>query len=177
MSQQVFTLPDGRPWALPPFVMSPDEASERDRLLASRYFLVKQGSLGEVFRCRECKGKHAYFTLRCIDRPFSGVAEGLWAYYQTLGTPQAIARMTPVERERLARIKRMFGEATPDLDLAASHPETARALGIEERDIFKGARPMGVLEEIPRALAQRYVDLVNTKLPIDARLRLPGLTG
>lgn len=172
---QTFTLPDGRAWALPEFVRPPAEAAERDRLLAGRYFLVRQGSLGEIFRCGQCNGKHPYFTLRCVERPFSGVAEGLWAYYQTAGTPQALARMTPAERRQFHQIMRLFGQSTPSPDLATSHPETARALAIPERDIFKGAHPMGVLEEIPQALAQRYVDLINMKLPIDARLRLPGL--
>ncbi len=176
MSQQTIRASDGRLWTLPAFVRSPEEAAERDRLLAGRYFLVRQGSLGEIFRCRECKGKHQFLTLRCCDRPFSGVAEGLWAYLETAGTPQAFARMTPEEQARLAQIRRLFGDPTSIPDLATSHPEMARALDVGARDILRGMVPLGIIEEIPRALAQRYQDRINLRLPAAAWLRLPGLT-
>jgi hypothetical protein len=126
---QTIVASDGRLWTLPDFVRPPDEAEERDRLLAQRYFLVRQGSLGEIFRCRECKGKHSYLTLRCVERPFSGTG----------------------------------------------HPLLARAQAVAERDILLGGLPLGMLEEIPASLAQRYVTRINSRLPLDARLILPGL--
>jgi hypothetical protein len=172
MSQSI-RASDGQVWTLPPFIKTPQEAAERDQLLAGRYFLVKQGSLGEIFRCRHCHGKHLYLSLACCERPFSGMAEGLWAYYEVAGTPQAFARMTPAERRRLETVRRLFD--LNGTDLSTSHPETARALAVDELDIFKGAYPLGILEEIPHSLAQRYQDRINMRLPIDARLSLPGL--
>lgn len=173
MAQQIVAS-DGRLWTLPEFITSPADAAERDRLLAQRYFLVRQGSLGEIFRCGLCRGKHEYLTLRCVERPFSGVAEGLWGFFQVAGTPQALTRMRPDERAIVTRLTRIFGPSTPDL--TTSHPEMARSLGVADRDILRGTVPLGILEEIPAALAQRYQDRINLSLPIDARLRLPGLT-
>jgi hypothetical protein len=172
---QTIVASDGRLWTLPDFVRPPDEAEERDRLLAQRYFLVRQGSLGEIFRCRECKGKHSYLTLRCVERPFSGIAQGLWAYYQTAGRPGALARMTPAERKRIAQVSRLFAVTSGLPDLATGHPLLARAQAVAERDILLGGLPLGMLEEIPASLAQRYVTRINSRLPLDARLILPGL--
>jgi hypothetical protein len=176
MPQQTFTLPDGRAWALPEFVRTPAEAAERDRLLAGRFYLVRQGSLGEIFRCGRCKNRHTYLTLMCIEQPFSGITEGLWAYYQAAGTPQAFLRMTPDEQRRVESVRRFLGPSAGLPDLSAGHPQFARGLSVDERDIEVGAVPMGVLEEIPASLAQRFVDRINGQLPIDARLSLPGLT-
>lgn len=175
MTQQTIRASDGQLWTLPAFVRPPAEIAERDRLLASRYFLCRQGSLGEIFRCRRCNGRHQHLSLMCISRPFSGVAEGLWGYLQAAGTPQAMARMTPAERATVERITRLFGSPAPAVDLATSHPEMARSIGVAERDIFRGSVPLGILEEIPASLAQRYVTHINSRLPLDARLILPGL--
>jgi hypothetical protein len=171
---QTIRASDGQVWTLPEFIMSPQEAAERDGLLASRFFLVRQGSLGEIFRCGECKGRHAYLTLRCCERPFSGIAEGLWGYLKVAGTPQAFARMTAEERARVERITRLFGEAADQPDLSSSHPEMARAIGVGERDIFRGTVPLGILEEIPASLAQRYQSRINAR-GCRPKLALPGL--
>jgi hypothetical protein len=166
---------DGQIWTVPPFVMSPAEAAERDQLLRCRYFLVRQGSLGEIFRCRRCQVKHAYMTLMCVERPFSGVAEGLWAYFQTVGTPEAVARMTPAERVRLNQVKGLFappGDPLPDL--ATVHPRFARGMRVGERDAQAAAVPLGILDEIPASLAQRFVSRINAR-GIKPPLVLPGL--
>lgn len=173
MSQSI-RASDGQVWTLPPFIMSPDEAAERDRLLMGRFFLVRQGSLGEIFRCTRCNGKHGFLTLACIERPFSGVAEGLWGYLKVAGAPQAFARMTPDERLRLERVMRMFGAAAQQPDLSTSHPEWARSLGVAERDIFRGAVPLGILDEIPASLAQRFQSRINAR-GLRPKLALPGL--
>jgi hypothetical protein len=172
---QTIVASDGRLWTLPDFVRPPAEAEERDRLLLERYFLVRQGSLGEIFRCGRCKGKHSYLSLMCVERPFSGIAQGLWAYYQTAGRPAAMARMTPAERKRVARVSRLFAATSGLPDLATGHPLLARAQAVAERDILLGGVPLGMLEEIPASLAQCYVTLINSYLPLDARLILPGL--
>lgn len=172
---QTIQHPDGRVFVVPPFIMSPQETAERDRLLAARFFLVRQGSLGEIFRCKRCNVKHAYMTLMCVERPFSGVAEGLWAYFQTMGTPQAMASMTSGERRRVQHVKQLFGPAGAALpDLATLHPQFARGMRVSERDVQSAAIPLGILEEVPNALAQRFQDRINGK-GLRPKLALPGL--
>lgn len=174
MSQQI-RASDGQLWIVPSFVMSPEETAERDKLLAARYFLVRQGSLGEIFRCKRCNVRHAYMTLMCVERPFSGIAEGLWAYFQTVGTPEALARMTTAERRRLGQVTAFFAPPGNDLpDLATLHPRFARGMRVPERDALTGAVPLGILDEIPRSLAQRYVTQINTR-GLKPPLVLPGL--
>ena len=173
---QTIVASDGRLWTLPEFVRSPEEAAEQDRLLAAKFFLVRQGSLGEIFRCVRCHQKHQFLTLACCERPFSGATQGLWAYLSVAGTPQAIARMTLNERARYELIRRLFNDPQPVPDLSTSHPQMARSLAVGEHDVLRGAVPLGILEEIPRALAQRFQDRVNLRLPAAARLSVPGLT-
>jgi hypothetical protein len=173
---QTIQHPNGQVWTVPPFIMSPAEAAERDQLLAGRYFLVRQGSLGEIFRCRRCNRKHGYMTLMCVERPFSGIAEGLWAYFQTVGTPEALKRMTPAEKRRLGQVTRYFappGDVLPDI--ATLHPRFARGMRVPERDALTGAVPLGILDEIPASLAQRYVTRINAA-GLKPPLVLPGLT-
>lgn len=173
---QTIRHPNGQLWTVPPFIMSPAEAAERDRLLAARYFLVKQGTLGEIFRCRRCNVRHGYMTLMCVERPFSGIAEGLWAYFQTVGTPEALKQMNRDERVRLNQVKALFappGAALPDI--ATLHPRFARGMRVSERDAQTGAVPLGILEPIPASLAQRYVARINAA-GLKPPLMLPGLT-
>ena len=69
-------------WALPPeiserfwgrcWIFTPAELKERDRIIASRWFLV-QNERRE--RCKRCRSVHPYLTVFCIDRPFNGFSE------------------------------------------------------------------------------------------------------
>lgn len=174
MPQQSIVASDGRLWTLPEFIRTPDEMAERDALLAGRFFLVRQGSLGELFRCSRCQMKHTYLSLMCVERPFSGVAEGLWAYYQTAGTPQARARLTQAERRRLDQVQRLLRPTAGLPDLAASHPQFARGLAVAEGDIEMGGVPLGILEEIPASLAQRFQSRINAR-GCRPKLALPTL--
>lgn len=171
---QTIVASDGQLWTLPDFIKSPEEAAERDTLLSLRFFLVRQGSLGEIFRCKECNGKHQFFSLRCCERPFSGIAEGLWAYTQAAGTPEALRRMTPAEKRQVANAKRLLGTAATLPDLASSHPQFARGIGVAERDLQLAAMPLGILEEVPASLAQRFQDRINLR-GLKPPLALPGL--
>jgi hypothetical protein len=120
--------------------------------------------------------KHGYMTLMCVERPFSGIAEGLWAYFQTVGTPEALKRMTPAEKRRLDQVTRYFappGDVLPDI--ATLHPRFARGMRVPERDALTGAVPLGILDEIPASLAQRYVTRINAA-GLKPPLVLPGLT-
>jgi hypothetical protein len=84
--------------------------------------------------------------------------------------------MKPEEQRRVESVRRLLGPSDGLPDLSTGHPAMARAQAVGERDLQVGAVPMGILEEIPASLAQRFVTRINMQIPIDARLRLPGLT-
>lgn len=156
---------------------TPEQIAERERILASRYFLVRQGSLGEIFRCRECKQKHPYLTLRCVEQPFSGAEGGLLAYYKVLGRPGAVQQMTPAERARLRQIGRIVDMVGTLPEIGAGHPDLARraayANALGERDALIGSVSLGILEPIPQALAQKLLDRINLR---GGHLTVPGLS-
>jgi hypothetical protein len=150
-----------------PVIMTPDEMRERERLLRGRYFLVRQGTLGEIMKCKRCGGKHAYLTLACIERPFSGITAGVYAYYRTQPALGMTGRsqLSHAEQERLAAMDRIFGKRP---DLATSHSEMARKLNQEdgagkEGDLNLGGVALGVLEPISPVKAQQLVDAINTR--------------
>ena len=147
--------------------------ARRDRLLASRFFLVRIGGnagLGEAWRCRNCGGRHRYLTSLCVERPFDGLAGGLFGYWRTVGATGAEAFLTPAQRTRLERIGAALGGA----DLARSHPETARALAVRPGDLDLGALALGVLEPIDARRAADLVRRINRRAGRDV-LSLPGL--
>ncbi len=157
-------------------ILSPEQAAERDRILTARYFLVRQGSLGEVFRCRECGQKHPYLTLRCVEQPFSGIEGGLYAFYRVMGRPDVLGRVTAEERRRVAKIRRLFRPVVDLPDMTTAHSSianfTARQDHLGERDAQIGAVALGILEPIPRSLAQRYLSRINMR---GGNLTVPGL--
>lgn len=153
-----------------------EHLAERQRILSSRFFLVRQGSLGEIFRCGLCKQKHAYLTLRCVEQPFSGAEGGLVAYYKVLGRTGAMERMTPAERARLRQVGRLVNAMGALPEIGLSHPDMARqaTLGsaLTDRDALIGSVALGVLEPIPKTLAQRLLDRINGR---GGKLTVPGL--
>lgn len=155
---------------------TPEQIAERERILGERFFLVRQGSLGEIFRCKRCNGKHQHLTLMCIEQPFSGAEGGLLAYYTVLGRPGVIQRMTPDERARFRRMRRLFRPVADLPEIGAGHPalarEAAHANALGDRDALIGSMALGVLEPIPRSLAQRLLDRINLR---NGRLTVPGL--
>jgi hypothetical protein len=155
-----------------------DEAArmqaERDRILASRFFLVRirgNSGMGDVLRCRGCGGRHQYLTLACISQPFSGLTGGLFAYYHTLGVSGAVEALSPAQRARVQHIARVLNGQP---DLASSHPRTARGIATAERDMDLGAVSLGVLEPVSRAEARRLVQRINGT-GLQPPLILPGL--
>lgn len=154
-----------------------EQIAERDRIMASRFFLVRQGSLGEIFRCGLCKGKHAYLTLRCVEQPFSGAEGGLLAYYKVLGRPGAVQQMTRAERARLKQIGKIVEMVGDIPEIGAGHPDMARqaayANALGERDAMIGSVALGILEPIPPALAQRLLSRINGR---GGKLTVPGLS-
>lgn len=168
--------PDGRPIIIPPFIQSPEQVAERDAILRGEFFLVRQGTLGELFKCTRCNRKHVYLSLMCIERPFSGVTGGLWAFFKAFGDPQTVARMQPAERRRMAQLRQLIDDDQVIPDLSTSHPQLARSIHVGERDAQIGAVALGVLEPIPPTLARRLQSRINAA-GIKPPLELPGLEG
>jgi hypothetical protein len=147
---------------------------ERQRLLAAKFYLVKtsgNGGLGEGLRCRNCSGRHRYLTLRCVEQPFDGLSQGVYAYLKVAGDTGAVAYMNPAQRARYDAAGQLFG---PLADLATSHPQTARRFQGDERDLDVAAVALGILDPISKAMAQRLADRINLR---GARppFTLPGL--
>lgn len=174
-------LPD---WELGEFETAEKLQAEIDRIKAGRFFLVKIAGNGDVWRCRNCGGKHRYFTLLCVEQPFSGLTDGLHAYWRTVGVHAAKDLLPPTERRRLEQIERLVLGDLPDLSV--SHPLLARTVGTGLRDIDVGAftftatdetpasLALGRLEPISRAAARQLVERINAK-GLKPPLMVPGL--
>ncbi len=147
-----------------------EQIKERDRLLASQYFLVKMAGEGEVPRCRGCGGKHRYLTLGCIEQPFSGLTHGVYAYWYSMGASGAVHYLSFKQRIQYDRMSKLF----KGRDLASSHPQMAAKLGLSEGDAIMGGLALGVLEPISKRVAQQLQTRINSK-GIWPPLRLPGL--
>lgn len=133
-------LPSGQPAAGPRIVTAKDGAPTVDgmmtrsqwnqlqAILNSQWCLFRNdgGQLGERAPCRwhqedpyglpgpfDKPVTHSYFTYRCIERPFRGLTEGLWAAYRV------------ASEGRRGSIMRVL-DALPNF--ADAHPETARGL-------------------------------------------------
>lgn len=172
------------PITLPPLarlLLTQAQQRERTRLLMGRYFLVNMrlGNLGEIFRCSRCNGKHERLTRYCIERPFSGLLGGLYAYTSTLDAARNLDMLPPEHRARVEALRTLFGAT----DLGAHHPQLARQLAHDptrpsgEVDLDLGMIALGVLERISPGDAQRLLDRINHRaglysLPL---VTVPGL--
>jgi hypothetical protein len=163
---------------LPWFIPTAEQIAERDRILRGQFFLVRtrgNSGIGETLRCSRCKGQHNYLTLLCVERPFSGLTGGIFAYYRTMGASGAVEFLTPVQRARFERAAQLLSEELGDvLDFGAVHPRTAAELGVPERDAELGAIALGILEPISKERARRYVDRINAR-GCRPKLEVPGL--
>lgn len=157
-----------------PDIMTPDEMREYERVLKSRFFLVRQGALGERMICRRkdargtviggCGGTHTYITFMCIERPFSGLAPGLYARWRT--SPALFRNdLSPDEQSRLERLDRFFG---PQKDFRTSHPRLAQSMSLDDRDGDIGKLAVGILEPITRQKAEQLVIAINRRAGRDA---------
>jgi hypothetical protein len=143
----------------------PDTEANRQLqiLLSSIHFIVIQGdAFGERLRCVECGGRHNYITLKCIPKPITGLANGLYAYYRAAKDSGVEKNLSPQERHRLIQIEQVL-QAMPDL--ANVHPELARKLvqDIGPRDMQIGAVSLGVLEPISPTQARKFANDINSK--------------
>lgn len=147
---------------IPWWVTSPEQEKEKQKLLEGQFFILRQGELGEVFKCTRCGGKHRYFTLMCIERPFDGLKEGLQAYYHHVGKHGSEKFLSTLEYQRYEEIHRVvsrFGSS----DLAGSHPQYARGLQTGDDDYDIGSVALGLLEPITRAKATALAWNINAR--------------
>ncbi len=152
-------------------IPSKAEIEERDRILASQYFLVKQGSLGEILRCKRCGAKHPYLTLMCVEQPFSGITDGIWGYCHAGIKTSSYTHLAPDKRARFERIAAALGP-----NLADAHPELVRSMNIAETDVDSVSFALGVLEPITKMKAQQLVWRINAK-GLRPPLIVPGIRG
>lgn len=156
------------PWWMP----SPEAQAERERIFESQYFLVRTKGNGDVWKCRNCGAKHEFLTLRCVSQPFNGTSHGLFAWYRVTGIHGAEAYLSPAQRARYDRLAEMFGDQPPDL--ATSHPEMARKLATDERDMDRYTLSLGLLEPLTKQRAQQFANAINAR-GVRPRFTLPGL--
>lgn len=165
--------PEAPEIALPWFYPSEETEAEQERILKSRFFLVRIAGNGDVWRCGRCGGKHEYLTLMCVPQPFSGLSRGLFAYWKTVGAHGAEQHLPPAERSRLKDLDRMFAATNGLPDLATSHPETVRSLQVAERDadigaysfvaVKPGPTALGLVEPIARVRALKLAERINLR--------------
>lgn len=136
---------------------------EQDNILSHMYFLVKQGDVfGERLICRECGARHDYITLRCVYKPITGLANGLYAYYRAIKDHQLEGDLSPGNQARFAEIQAALQNMP---DLATVHPSLARKLAADlgPSDLQLGALSLGILEGISPTEAHRLADKINEK--------------
>lgn len=172
-------VPERNGFTLPAWMLTHEQIRERERILRGRFFLVRTAGLGERWRCRNCGGHHRYLTDLCVERPWNGLTQGLYAYVKTIGAFGAERYLDPAARARVGMIRHMLGSVGDAPDLASSHPRLAQSLGTATRDAdlaaftFTATEPsevaLGLVEPISREKAARLVARIN------ARGRKPAL--
>lgn len=153
---------------------TPEQAAEMDaekrQLAANQFFLVRISGQWDRWRCRNCHSHHPYLTLRCIEQPFSGLTGGLYAVWKAVGAHEVLPTLSPAQRAKFDRVAGLFS----GVDLASSHPRTARGLAVAETDADLGAIALGILTPVSKAHAQALLDRINVYLRADP-LKVPGL--
>jgi hypothetical protein len=176
------TLPDGRVIVCPRWAPSPEVLKAREDVLRNTFFLVNisgNNGLGELWRCKNCHGRHRYLTSGCIERPFSGLDGVLSVMWQQAGDLAAV-RALGTDETGAARVGQMIAREVMKLpDLATSHPEMARRRAREQQlsafDIEMAGLPIGTAEQIPKSYAQKLLDRINATRPSAGRLQIEGL--
>lgn len=143
------------------FQPSDETLREQELILANMFFLVRQGdAFGERLKCVECGNRHDYITLKCIEKPITGIANGLYAYYRAIKDHHLEAELPPSQQSRLAEIQQMLQNMP---DLGKVHPELARKVvqQIGPSDLQLGAVSLGLLEPISPTEARRKADKIN----------------
>jgi hypothetical protein len=133
-----------------------------DKVRNSKFFLFKNdgGFVGERAKCHRvmpngttwgCGRKHMYFTYMCIDRPYRGLEDGLWAVYR--------ACSDSAKRSSLLRTISHLP------DLSESHPQTARILEPDEDGEIWYSTLLSLPEPISAERAKRLAEQINAANP------------
>lgn len=148
---------------LPQWLPSRKERREAERALAQKYFLVRiAGNSGyDKMRCTRCGVLHTYLTLMCKPQPFNGASRGIHLYFRQLGVAGAEKHLDPLQKARVKTFEELLGPFGKVPDLSTSHPETARKMQVSMRDGDSVSVEIGELEEIPKTLAQKFLDDIN----------------
>lgn len=157
---------------IPWFVISPEQEEAKKKLLKNQFFLLRQGELGEISKCRRCGKKERYFTLMCVERPFDGLRQGLLAYYHHVGKNGGQRYLSSVELQRFEEIQKIVVQGRADI--GTSHPQFARTLGTGDDDFDIGAVSLGLLEPITRQKAESLAWNINLR-GIKPPFKLEGL--
>lgn len=158
------------PW----WVQTPEQVAEAEKLKRNQFFLLRQGELGEVLRCTRCNTKHTYFTLMCVERPFDGLEDGLYAYWYHAGRYGQENFLNEVSLQRYEAIAKVLAKNPKYADVASSHPMLAKSLGTETNDFDTGAVSLGLLEPITAAKAAALAWNINLK-GLKPEFKLKGL--
>lgn len=145
------------------FQPSNETMREQARLLAHSYFLVKQGdTFGERLKCTSCGLRHDYITMRCVNKPITGLAGGLFAYYRLITDLHLETELKPEQLVRFREIRSALNEMP---DLSRTHPQMARQMmkDIGPSDMKLGALSLGILEPISPTEAADLVDKINER--------------
>lgn len=175
--------PNGQVLACPRWAPAPDVIDARLEALKRNFFLVRiagSDGLGELWRCRRCRGKHPYLSLNCVERPFSGLDQVLYVIWQQAGDLAAVKSVSPEQAARHNAGRAIARQVVDDIpDLATSHPEMARRRALDGRmaafDLDVGGLVVGRAEPIPPTLAQRYLDRINALRQSGGKLAIDGL--
>jgi hypothetical protein len=96
----------------------------------------------------------------CIEKPVSGLANGLYAYYRALKEAKAEHELKP---EELSRLREIYDILRKMPDLSTVHPALARKMvqDIGPNDLQIGAVSLGILEVISPTNARRLAEKIN----------------
>lgn len=146
--------------------MTRQEWNQLQAILNSQYFLFRNdgGDYGERIACHWHRSDpmsfradlvskpiyHMYFTYMCVERPFKGLTEGLFAIARHASDGYRSSIMQAIA-------------AIPDL--STRHPESARLL---DPDVV-GETAYGILLALPERIdkdeAEHFMELINDKNP------------
>lgn len=126
---------------------TPKELAELERIKQAQFFLIRNGRADDdPVACPKCGRVEMYLTLGCIERPFNGLVEGLYAYAKVRSDDGRASRL---------------GVLIQDLDRA--HPFTANKLRPDEVGEDLLAWSLGIAEPISREVAYRQAQAINDR--------------
>lgn len=140
-------------------MLTPEDAARLDAIEQAHYVLIRMDQ-GEYWRCGRCGGKHSLpdigpvLTKLCTPRPWRGLNQGLYAYYQHLS-----ARKSDLSPEQASRLDALGGLPS----LAEHHPQSARRLLTGTNDLDVVGWLIGSVVEISESDARSYAKRINDR--------------